>query len=176
MTSCNSWLQNSSAPHTPIETANRHHPKHPFQKCGMYLGVLRVRKGLSRKQLISKLIDKLNADDPFRGKISESLLKRVEVGQVVKLNRKMVEAFVLALNCTSFERFDLLVLADLNPFANNRGDMDDVDKVLAQTFLFLRDIPVVRHLIASALIKSQSSSITDDRLIQLLAEIAERVK
>lgn len=176
MTSWNSWLPNSSVPHTTTETVNRHHPEHPFQKCGRFLGVLRVRKGLSRKELISRLLEKIDEDDPFLERISESLLKRVEVGQVVKLNRKMVEVFVQALNCTSSERFQLLVLADLNPFADSQGGMDAVDKALTQVFFLLRERSIVRHLIASAVSKSPSPTLTDERLMLLLVEIADRVK
>jgi hypothetical protein len=88
----------------------------------------------------------------------------------------MIEVFVHALDCTSAERFHLLVLADLNPFADNQGNISAVDMTLVHAFFLLKDRPIVKHLVNKTLNQSQSPNLPDEQLIQLIAEIVDRVR
>jgi hypothetical protein len=148
----------------------------PYEAFGKFLAVLRDHKRLSRKQLISRLLNEIDEDDPFFPRISESLLKRVETGQVVKLNRRMVEVFMRALNCTSEERFQLLVLADLNPFADSQGGMSSADIMLANAFFVLKNQVRVGYLTHRAVNDSDPRKFTEAQLLQLLCEIVSHIK
>lgn len=100
-------------------------PETCTQRCGEEIARIRTLRKWSRSKLIARLYTELSEDDPTYDSISESWLKRLENGEIVKLPRQTIEALCRTLLCTPTERARILLYADRNIL----GAVDAPDEV-----------------------------------------------
>lgn len=150
-------------------------PEPAAMLCGQFIGVLRTRKQLSRKELVARLHRELEEDNPLYYEVSDSWLRRLEAGVLVKIPRSTLLAISQALRCTPEEQRELLIIADRNPLADDSGRMSQAAKVLASFVILLNDHPVARSMIEMALTDAPSLRLSDEELVRLFSNIMERV-
>jgi DNA-binding PadR family transcriptional regulator len=150
-------------------------PEPAVMLCGQFIGVLRTRKGLSRKELIARLHRELDEDDPLYYEVSDSWLRRLEAGVLVKFPRSTILALSRALRCTPEEQGELLIIADRNPLADDNGRMSQPARVLAGFVILLNNHLVARSMIEIALTNSPSSRLSEEELMHLFSHIMARV-
>lgn len=134
-------------------------PEQAARRCGAEIARLRTRRNWSRAKLIARLYDELGPDDPNFDTISESWLKRLENGHVVKVPRQTIEALCRALQCTPREHARLLLYADRNGLVG-AADPDQVSELLHYTML---RISADAHDILSSLIGQRRAADLDDQ-------------
>ncbi|MEO7911165.1 MAG: helix-turn-helix transcriptional regulator [Roseiflexaceae bacterium] len=96
-------------------------PEPAIRRCGAAIARLRTLRGWSRAKLIARLYDQIDPTAPVYDRISIAWLARLEQGRVVKLSRAMLDALCHALECSSHERIELLLLADRNTIDADRA-------------------------------------------------------
>jgi transcriptional regulator with XRE-family HTH domain len=173
MASNDSRISNSPSTPKPNRTVKLSSSRNPSQQFGEFVGRLRNRRGLSRSQFAVRALEQLDEASPYF--ITESLLKRIELGQVVKLNRGLVDVLAQLLDCTFYERIRLLVLADLNPFAHSQDDMSEKDLALAYAFVQLKDWLIVWQEDKTGLHDPLSLKFADDQLLRALKDLVDHM-
>jgi transcriptional regulator with XRE-family HTH domain len=111
----------SSAPETTRKTRRKR-----TQRWGPRIRELREAKGWSRTALqgrYQKQLEERNPDFDFEELLSDAWLSRAERGQSVIYTREHIEVLCDALECTSSQRVEILIAADLNVFADINGDI-----------------------------------------------------
>lgn len=139
------------------------------KRFGHKVARLRTKRIGSRSQLVRRLDDELDADDPSYNSISEAWLARLERGEVVNLRRPVIEALCRALGCTPQERLHLMQLADRSPFSES----DPVADVLTSVMVLLFS---ETHQPLSKLIgKREATELTEKEMLVFVATAIEMV-
>lgn len=112
-------------------------PEVATQRLGSEIARLRNQRAWSRSHLVLRLMRMVDENDPLADMISESWLKRLEDGRIVKVSRHMLELLCQALDCTDEERVWLLLCADRNPLASENGPPNRVAMLLNYTIHLL---------------------------------------
>lgn len=155
-------------------------PEQALIRLGRKVARWRTREGLSRSKLARRLVrlhDQLPPGDPEEEiDIGESQIRLIEEGKRVKVSRRVIELFCIALNLTSVERSQLLVIADRNPLADPSGHMDDLSDFLLQAVVDVRDDPKGRLLFDQLLRDKRIDSFTREERIDNLLRILTFLK
>ena len=150
-------------------------PEEPVSLCGEHVGLLRARKGLKPRDLIYRLLSELDEDDPLYDSVSEPWLKRLEAGQIVKLPRSTILAIGRALQCTTTEMVDLLLTADRNVFADEKGRTTDIDKVFVRFTALLKEDPKAVREVETALSSTTVTKLAEESLLRLFKRILDAI-
>jgi DNA-binding Xre family transcriptional regulator len=87
-------------------------PKAAITALGNEIGRLRVLRGWSRIQLVHRLWKEFTDVEDNKIAVSEDWLERLENGRVIKVPRYIIDALCRTLECSSWERSRVLLLAD----------------------------------------------------------------
>lgn len=144
----------------------------PSRQLGNKLAGLRLKRSLSRSRLIDKVYALLSPDDPLRRAITDSSLREIEEGNRVNTSRAMLETLCLALECTASERFDVMLAADKNVFAEPNGEVPNAAETLIRglEIMYYSD-SVVRAQIEVLLNNRSVSSLNEDELFEILETV-----
>jgi transcriptional regulator with XRE-family HTH domain len=149
-------------------------PEASVQRCSAEIARLRTKRNWSRAKLVARLYDELELGDPNFDSISESWLKRLESGQMVKLSRQTLEAICKALNCTPQERVSVLILADRNVFAEADGTTERVAVALTRALIHLKANPMVHEILGNIIGQRRAEDLDENELLELIVT-AERL-
>ncbi len=148
-------------------------PESTTASCGQAIAKLRVKKNVSRRQVIARLLRELHEDDPLYEQVDISWLRRLEDGQVVKLPRHTILALGRALRCTQAELNELLLIADRNPLADDDGNMSPIAREIAELALCLKSDPTAQRMIERALSDPRAAKLTPEGRLQLFKHILQ---
>jgi hypothetical protein len=161
-------------------------PKKPFPSptdnrlpalCGRYFEQLRAQRGFSRHAVVQRYYEIFGSDESAMLPLSETQIKRFESGELVKLNRRFIECLAYAIGCTPSERFQLLICADMNPFADCNGEMEALDVALVGALLFLKSNPHIADLLSRLPIDPHTAQLNYEQCgLQLLISIGPLLK
>jgi transcriptional regulator with XRE-family HTH domain len=147
-------------------------PPKRHQLLGDKIAALRSQRRLSRAKLVSKALGLLTPDDQLRGFISESSLREIEEGNRAYLSRQLLELICAALECSASERFDVLLAADRNVFAERDGNTSEpLLAVLRALQLLLETDPVVKTQIEVLLDQRDATRLNAEELISILERV-----
>lgn len=151
----------------------------PTKAFGQQIALLRNRQGLSRAELVKLLDDELEEFGFSLGqKVSEGWLRNIEDGNKVKITRPVIELLASALNCTSSERFYLMMLADRNPLADSDGNVGVVEEFLLRAISDVNQHPRARFLLSKMVgdNKEKVAKLTSRELFDILEKILMMVR
>lgn len=145
-------------------------PELSTQRCGEEIARMRTVRRLSRARLVARIGTEIEEDDPCADSISESWLKRLETGVLVKLPRPTLEAICRALRCTPRERARVLLLADRSALAGDDAP-DAVAEALA--FVTLRLHEQAHAVMADLIGQRRASELTEAEIMEITATALE---
>ena len=96
-------------------------PEESTKRLGDEIARLRNEKGLTRTQLVVRILYMLGAEHPFTEVISEGWLNRLESGRLVKISHETIEILCEALKCTDGEKIIVMMYSDRNPLSDSQG-------------------------------------------------------
>jgi transcriptional regulator with XRE-family HTH domain len=104
--------------------------RRPQQRLGDYIGRLRIRRGLSQREVVCRLCGILGDAAPEDGCLSETWYKRIEQGRTVKISRVTIAALTEVLCTTPQERAGIWLAADRNVTISLAATPSVADEVL----------------------------------------------
>lgn len=147
-------------------------PEQAVKRCGQEIARLRTRRRWSRPKLIARLYDELDPNDPSVDTISESWLKRLENGDMVKVPRQILEALCRALRCTQRERARVLLYADRNGLVGAEHP-DAIAEILHYTIIHLYD--ATHDLLTNLIGQRRADELDDQEMFELIHAALEVV-
>jgi len=145
-------------------------PELVTKRCGEAFGRLRVIKGLSRPQVLSRLYRDY-PDGSVIEEITESWLERFENGRLVKVQRHTIIALCKAIRATPRELWNVLVASDRNALADDDGVASPAAEALIIFSAYLYDIPEVKDMLTSITKDKRVATMSREALFQLMADV-----
>lgn len=101
--------------------------------------------------------------------VSEDWLKRLEIGRPASLSATILNALLYALEYSDRERVSWLLRAGYSQLASDTAAHTDVADVINYVSYLLHRHPRAAALIASAIADGQAADLTDDELLDIVA-------
>lgn len=146
----------------------------PNKRVGEKIAILRVKVGFSRSKLVEQVHTLLPLEDPLRTIITESVIREIEEGNRVNLPRAMLEILCMALKCSESQRFEIMLLADRNAFANSVGETATATETLMRAIAAISAADsIVQTQIEVLLNNRNANMLNEDELIEILEKIVQ---
>lgn len=145
-------------------------PELSTQRCGEEIARLRNIRNMSRARLVARISTEIDEDDPSADSISESWLKRLENGVLVKLPRTTLDAICRALRCTPRERARVLLLADRSALAT-----EETPDAVAETlnYVTLRLHEQAHAVMADLIGQRRAADLDESEIFEMTATALE---
>jgi transcriptional regulator with XRE-family HTH domain len=140
--------------------------------CGPLIARLRVQKELSQTDLVQRILYHWQYSD-CRDKVTESWLRRVEQGRIVRISRLALEIICDVLQCTDTQRIEILVTADRNVLNDTEGLSSRLSQKL--NLLVYHFEKEVNSLFQGSIGKINIDNIDDDDLDEIIQVAAQVV-
>lgn len=141
------------------------------RRFGEAVARIRNKRQWSRAKLIARLLNEVDESDPNYGSISETWLKRLENGEMVKLTRATIEAVIRALRCPLNEKADLLLYADRNVLLCEEEIPNPINEMLNYILIVIQED--ARIILKDLVNDYRGDKLTDSEQFELAASALE---